>query len=125
MGGLLGSVVVFWGGICLFFGWGGCPSLSLFLSRLSLREMRNYSMEGTITISNPMGLFCVHRTSVLMTSKIKVMSWNVRGLGDKKKRQAVLESIEFHKSAIVCLHETHLGSEDSIFKFKTVQRILL
>lgn len=49
-----------------------------------------------------------------MTSKIKMMYWNVRGLGDRTKRQAVKELIEFHNPAIVCLLETHMGNEDDI-----------
>lgn len=57
-----------------------------------------------------------------MTSKIKVMSWNVRGLGDGRKRRAVKELIEFYNPAIVCLQETHKGNEDDkmfcTFKYK-------
>lgn len=54
-----------------------------------------------------------------MTSK---MSWNVRGLGESRKRHAVKELIEFYSPAIVCLQETHKGKDDdnifSIFKYK-------
>lgn len=51
-----------------------------------------------------------------MAKQAVITSWNVRGLGDRVKRLAVLHAIKHLGSSVVCLQETHmLPGEDSPF----------
>lgn len=43
-------------------------------------------------------------------SKIKVLSWNVRGLNEKDKRLAVRQTVLIEKPDVVCFQETKMGS---------------
>lgn len=43
--------------------------------------------------------------------KLKVLSWNVNGLGDRVKRSMVLQHIRRHSPDLILLQETHLKRE--------------
>ena len=38
--------------------------------------------------------------------RIKILSWNVRGVNDKDKRKVTKAMVKSHKVDVVCLHET-------------------
>jgi exonuclease III len=44
---------------------------------------------------------------------MKILSWNVRGLGDKEKRDLVQSTLFEHKPDIVCIQESKLSNIDS------------
>ena len=46
-----------------------------------------------------------------MASKLRVVSLNVRGLGDRQKRRSVFQYVR-GKADIVLLQETHLDSDE-------------
>lgn len=48
-----------------------------------------------------------------LKKQITICSWNVRGVKDKVKRQAILSMIDKGRVEILCLQETHLD-KDSI-----------
>ena len=41
--------------------------------------------------------------------KIKILSWNVRGLNDRNKRKLIKALISSHKVDLVCLQETKMS----------------
>ena len=47
-------------------------------------------------------------TTVQSGPRIKVLSWNVNGLGDKIKREVVSQFITQHSLDVVLLQETHM-----------------
>lgn len=49
-------------------------------------------------------------------TKIKSVSWNVRGLNEKDKRIAVRETVFFEKPDIVCFQETKLSVIDDVMR---------
>ena len=55
---------------------------------------------------------------VVMVNKNKkgilLMTWNVRGLGDKVKRKAMFKYFDKMKPQVICLQETHMRP-DSIY----------
>lgn len=42
---------------------------------------------------------------------VRICSWNVRGVKDPSKRQAIFSEIKLNGSKILCLQETHLERE--------------
>lgn len=46
-------------------------------------------------------------------SKIKIISWNVRGLNERHKRLEIRKTIITEKPGIVCLQETKMSQMDS------------
>ena len=46
----------------------------------------------------------------LVLMKIKMISWNVRGLNDSRKRLVVKNSLQEWKCDVVCLQETKIAS---------------
>lgn len=57
-------------------------------------------------------------------TKLKILSWNVRGLGDKTKRLAIRHTVISEKLDILCLQETKLRSFDDNLRKETVGRRL-
>lgn len=47
-------------------------------------------------------------------TKIKYLSWNVRGLGQREKRLAVRQSVLLQQPDILCLQETKLQAIDDV-----------
>ena len=53
-----------------------------------------------------------------MANSIKILSLNVRGLNDKRKRQKVFYWLHEQNVDVIALQETHLGSESDEWKWK-------
>lgn len=49
-------------------------------------------------------------------TRIKLISWNVRGLNDRSKRLSVRETFFLNKPDIICLQETKLSTIDDVIR---------
>lgn len=74
--------------------------------------VQNSTRDGQLPGLNLCGispcLRCLLSLIMNIKSKIKLLSWNVRGLNEKDKRLAVRQSILIEKSDVVCLQETKM-----------------
>ena len=65
-----------------------------------------------MTVGSVLAVELIFSWDILVFMNLKILSWNVRGLNDRRKRSIVKNLLRDWKCDVICLQETKLTSMD-------------
>ena len=65
-----------------------------------------------MTVGNLLAVELIFSWDILVFMNLKILSWNVRGLNDRRKRSIVKNLLRGWKYDVICLQETKLTGMD-------------
>ena len=65
-----------------------------------------------MTVGNVLAVELIFSWDILIFMNLKILSWNVRGLNDRRKRLIVKNLLRGWKCDVICLQETKLTGMD-------------
>ena len=65
-----------------------------------------------MTVGNVLAVELIFSWGIIIFMNLKILSWNVRGLNDRRKRSIVKNLLHGWKCDVICLQETKLTGMD-------------
>ena len=65
-----------------------------------------------MTVGNVLAVELIFSWDILIFMNLKILSWNVKGLNDRRKRSIVKNLLRGWKCDVICLQETKLTGMD-------------
>ena len=65
-----------------------------------------------MTVGNVLAVELIFSWDILIFMNLKILSWNVRSLNDRRKRSMVKNLLRGWKCDVICLQETKLTGMD-------------